>query len=144
MCFCSFLYYMYTCFYLWLLLYFNISPDVIIDFNFCPRINRQYIHTNQTFRGMSPNISKNVAKHSGECCQTFRGMSLYSTGNVLKHSWECCQTFCGIFFFFYSGECPQTFRGMSPNIPGKVAKHSGECHYTLRGMSSNIKTNVFT
>ena len=56
------------------------------------------------FRGMSPNIPGNVAKHSRECSQTFQG-------NVAKHS----------------GECSQTFRGMSPNILGNVAKHSGEC-----------------
>ena len=29
----------------------------------------------QRFRGMSPNIPGNGAKHSGECPQTFRGMS---------------------------------------------------------------------
>ena len=30
---------------------------------------------NVIFRGMSPNIPGNGAKHSGECPQTFRGMS---------------------------------------------------------------------
>ena len=76
----------------------------------------------QTFRGMSSNIPRNVAKHSRECPQTFRGMSPNIPGNVLKHS----------------GECRQIFRGMSPNIPGKnniwhvacsmwhVVKHSVE------------------
>ena len=48
---------------------------------------------------MSPNIPRNVARHSGECPQTFQG---------------------------HSGECRQIFRGMSPNIPGNVAKYSGE------------------
>ena len=58
------------------------------------------------FRGMSPNILGNVAKHSGECPQIFRGMSPNTLGNVLK----------------YSGECRQTFQGMSQNIPGNVTK----------------------
>ena len=60
----------------------------------------------QIFRGMSPNIPGNVAKHSRECRQTFQGMSSNIPGNVLK----------------YSGECHQTFRGMSSNIPGNVPK----------------------
>ena len=51
---------------------------------------------NVIFRGMSPNIPGNVAKHSGEYRQTFRGMLLNIQGNVAKHS----------------GEYPQTFRGM--------------------------------
>ena len=71
---------------------------------------------NVIFRGMSPNIPGNIAKHSGECPQTFREMSPNIPGNVLKHS----------------GECPQTFGGMSSNIPGDVAKHSGECPQTFR------------
>ena len=65
----------------------------------------------QTFRGMSPNIPGNVAKHSGECPQTFQGMSPNIPGNVAK----------------YSGERRKTFRGMSPNIPGNVLKYSKEC-----------------
>ena len=36
----------------------------------------------QTFRGMSSNISGNVAKHSGECRQIFRGISSNIPGNV--------------------------------------------------------------
>ena len=51
----------------------------------------------QIFRGMSPNIPENVAKHSGECRQTFRGMFSNIPENVAN----------------LSGECPQTFRGMS-------------------------------
>ena len=44
--FCSFVYHMYTCFYLWLLLYFlYISADVIIDLNYYLRINKKYIHS---------------------------------------------------------------------------------------------------
>ena len=58
---------------------------------------------NVIFRGMSPNIPGNVAKHSGECPQTFRGMSSNIPGNVLKHSGEW------------------------PNIPGNVLKCSREC-----------------
>ena len=69
----------------------------------------------QTFRGMSPNIPGNVAKHSEECRQTFRGMSSNIPRNVLKHS----------------GEYRQTFRGMSQNISGNVLKHSGECPKTF-------------
>ena len=65
----------------------------------------------QTFRGMSPNIPGNVAKHSGECPQTFQGMSPNIPGNIAK----------------YSGERRKTFRGMSPNIPGNVLKYSEEC-----------------
>ena len=72
---------LYTGFYLRLLLYFNISTDVILDFNFYPRINRQYIHTYQTFR---------------ECRQTFRRMSPNILGNVAKHSWECRFTLRGM------------------------------------------------
>ena len=59
----------------------------------------------QIFRGMSLNISENVAKHSGECRQIFQGMPSKIPGNVIKHS----------------GKCPQTFQGMLPNIPGTVA-----------------------
>ena len=65
----------------------------------------------QTFRGMSPNIRRNVAKHSREYPETFRGISPNILGNVLKHS----------------GECRKTFRGMTSNIPGNIAKHSREC-----------------
>ena len=43
---------------------------------------------NVLFRGMSPNIPRNVVKHSGECPQTFHGMSPNIPGNVAKHSWE--------------------------------------------------------
>ena len=43
----------------------------------------------QTFWGMSPNILRNVLKHSEECPQTFRGMSPNIPGNVAKHSGEC-------------------------------------------------------
>ena len=43
----------------------------------------------QTFRGMSPNILRNVAKHSGECPQTFRRMSLNIPRNVAKYSGGC-------------------------------------------------------
>ena len=59
----------------------------------------------QTFRGMSSNILKNVAKHSGECRQTFQRMSPNIPGSVAK----------------YSGECDRKFRVMLPNIPGNVA-----------------------
>ena len=40
------------------------------------------IECRQTFRGMSSNISGNVAKHSGECRQIFRGISSNIPGNV--------------------------------------------------------------
>ena len=63
---------------------------------------------NVIFRGMSPNIPGNVAKHSG---------------NVAKHSRKYRQVFRGM---------------SPPNIPGDVVKHSGECHQTFRGMSQNI------
>ena len=45
----------------------------------------------QTFRGMSPNIPENVAKHSGECRKKFRGMSSNIPGNVLKGSFVAQQ-----------------------------------------------------
>ena len=60
---------------------------------------------NVIFRGMSPNIPGNVAKHSGECPQTFRGMSSNIPGNG------------------------QTFRGMSSNVPGNVSLP--HCFYVL-------------
>ena len=65
----------------------------------------------QTFRGMSPNILRNVAKHSGECRQTFRGMSSNIPANVAK----------------YSAKCRQIFRGMSLNILENIIKDSAEC-----------------
>ena len=80
----------------------------------------------QTFRGMSSNISGNVAKHSGECPQTFRGMSPNILGNVAK----------------YSGKCRQTFWGMSPNIPGNIAKHSGECPRKIQIIFENNLRHV--
>ena len=43
----------------------------------------------QTFRGMSPNIPENVAKHTGKCHQIFRGMSPNIPGDVAKYSVEC-------------------------------------------------------
>ena len=43
---------------------------------------------NVMFRGMSPNIPGNVAKHFGECHKTFWGMSPNIPGNVVKHSGE--------------------------------------------------------
>ena len=45
----------------------------------------------KTFLGMSPNIPRNVAKHSRECCQTFWGMSSNILGSFAKHSGECSQ-----------------------------------------------------
>ena len=69
---------------------------------------------------MSQNISRNVAKYSGECRQIFWEMTSNIPGNVAKHS----------------GECRQTFRGMSPNIPGNVLKNSGERRQTFQGMLS--------
>ena len=117
---------------------------------------------NVIFRGMSPNIPGNVAKHwemssnilwkvlkhSGECPQTFRGMSPNIPGNVLKHFGECHQTFQGISSNIprnatkHSGDCPQIFWGTSSNIPGNVPKHSGKYPQTFRGMSQNIPGNV--
>ena len=51
---------------------------------------------NVIFRGMSPNIPGNVAKHSweclkdsGECRQIFREMALNIPESVLRHSEEC-------------------------------------------------------
>ena len=41
------------------------------------------------FRGISPNIPGNIAKHSGECSQTFWGMSPNIPGNIAEHSGEC-------------------------------------------------------
>ena len=38
---------------------------------------------NVIFRGMSPNIPRNVGKHFGECSRTFRGMLSNIPGNVL-------------------------------------------------------------
>ena len=38
--------------------------------------------------GMSPNISENVAKHSGECPQAFQGISPNIPGNIAEHSGE--------------------------------------------------------
>ena len=63
------------------------------------------------FRGMSPNISGNVLKHSGQYRQAFRGMLPSIPGNVAKHS----------------REYGQAFRVVLPSIPGDVAEHSGEC-----------------
>ena len=40
----------------------------------------------QTFRGMSPNILRNIPEHSVECHQTFREMCPNIPGNVPKHS----------------------------------------------------------
>ena len=71
----------------------------------------------QVFRGMSPNMPRNVLKYSEEYRQIFRGISPKIPGNVLKHS----------------EECRQTFQGMSSNIPGNVAKHSGEYHQRFCG-----------
>ena len=51
---------------------------------------------NVIFRGISPNIPWNVAKHSGECPQTFWGMLPNVPGNVAQRSGECCQTFRGV------------------------------------------------
>ena len=65
----------------------------------------------QTFRGMSPNIPGNIAKHSGEYRQIFRGMSPNILGNVTQ----------------YSGDRRKKFWGMSPNIPENIIKDSAEC-----------------
>ena len=40
-----------------------------------------------TFRGMSPNIPGNVAKHSGECTRAFRGISRNIPANVTNITW---------------------------------------------------------
>ena len=96
---------------------------------------------NVVFRAMSPNISGNVVKHSGECRQTFWGMSPNIPGNIAKYSRECRQIFRGMSpnipgnVAKYSGEFSQTFREMLPNIPGNITKHSGEYHQTFRGIS---------
>ena len=133
--FVLFLYHIYTCFYLQLLLYFNISTNVIIDFNFYPRINNKHSgERRHTFSGISTNISGNVTKHSAECCQTFWEMLRYITGNVLKHCRECRQTF---------SQCCQRFWGISSNILGNVAKLlslTSECfavHYVLISSNQN-------
>ena len=55
---------------------------------------------NVIFRGMSPNVPGNVAKHSGECHKTFRGMSPNIPGNVIKNSGERRQTFQGMLPIF--------------------------------------------
>ena len=70
---------------------------------------------NVIFRGFSPKILGNVAKHSGEYPKTFRGILSNIPGNVLKYSWEYCQT----------------FPGMPPNIPEDIAIHSEECRQCL-------------
>ena len=51
---------------------------------------------------MSPNITGNVAKYSGECCQTFREMQPNIPGNVTEHSGNVVK---------YVGECPIYFDG---------------------------------
>ena len=38
----------------------------------------------KTFRGMSPNIPGNVAKHPGECRLTFQGMFSSNPENIRK------------------------------------------------------------
>ena len=50
----------------------------------------------QTFRGMSPNIPGNIAKHSGEYRQIFRGMSPNILGNALEKSREDSKIICGM------------------------------------------------
>ena len=51
----------------------------------------------QGMGGMSSNILRNVAKHSGEYRQTFRGMSSNIPDNVIKNSGERRQIFQGMF-----------------------------------------------
>ena len=62
----------------------------MLYFEECPQISGEY---RQTFRGMSPNIPGNVAKHSA---------------NVAKHTGGCPATF-------------RTQWGMSSKLLGKVA-----------------------
>ena len=89
---------------------------------------------------MSANISRNVLKHSGECCQTFREMSSNILGNASKNSWECPQIFRGILLNIsgnvvkHSGECPPIYRVMFPNIPG----NAGECSQTFQGKIAKV------
>ena len=63
----------------------------------------------ETFQGMSPNIPRNIANHSG---------------NVVKHSGECPQIF--------KDYC-QIFWEMSPDILESVLRFSGECLRYSRG-----------
>ena len=73
---------------------------------------------NVVFRGMSPNISVNVAKHSGP-------------GNVAKYSGECRQTFQGISSNI-PGMSPNILGNMSSNIPGNFTKHFREsCQFLV-------------